>query len=138
MRTAPGEERLHLRAAWQEATGARKGRVLALVALVAAIMTALVYGIATSGRGPHQEAAVASEAAPGSGGEWLSQIPDQPRGIVQGPATSTPQTLPPAKPNSLPPGAAPPLVVGNPPALPGGPATGANPLTPEEQYRLEL
>jgi type IV secretory pathway VirB10-like protein len=133
MRAAPGEERLHLRAAWQGATGARKGRVLGLTALAAALLMTLGYGIATSGRAPRQEAAVAPAAAPGSGGEWLSQIPDKPRGIVQLPATATPQTLtPPAQPNPPTPGA------GSPPAVTAGPAAGAQPLSPEEQYQLAL
>jgi type IV secretion system protein VirB10 len=137
VRAAPGEERLHLRATWQGVTGARKRRVLALVALAAAVMTALVYGIATAGRASRQAAPVAQNLAPGGGGEWLSQISDQPRGRVQEPATATAQTPTTSAKKDFPPPAVPPTA-GNPPALTGGPAAGAKPLTLEEQYRLEV
>src|SRR5512143_2084504 len=90
---APGEERLRLRAAWQGLSGARKSRVLALVGLVAAMLMLLVYGIATSGHRSPPPTAVATDGAAGTGGDWLSQIPDRPRGVTSPPTpTAPPQT----------------------------------------------
>jgi type IV secretion system protein VirB10 len=134
---APGEERLRLRAAWQGLSGARKSRVLALVGLVAALLMVLVYGIATSGRRSPSPTAVAPAVAAGTGGDWLSQIPDRPRGVT---LPETPQT-PPQTPPTTTPKETPP-VTGLPPTHPAvptaGPAAPPKPLTPEEQYRLEV
>ena len=93
MHTAPGEERLRLRAAWQGVTGARRRSVLGLLAVGAALLMAFGYGIATSGRAARQAAAAPPATAPGSGGEWLSQIPDKPRGVTP-PLTPTPPQAP--------------------------------------------
>src|SRR5512147_587554 len=95
---APGEERLRLRAAWQGLSGARKSRVLALVGLVAALLMVLVYGIATSGRRSLPPTDGTTDGVTGTGGDWLSQIPDRPRGVTQTPPTPptppTPTTTP--------------------------------------------
>src|SRR5512135_3080925 len=111
---APGEERLRLRAAWQGLSGARKSRVLALVGLMAAILMALVYGIATSGRRSPPPTAVATDMATSNGGEWLSQIPDRPRGVTPPPPTPT---APPQTPTTTPPKDTSP-VTGTPPSHP--------------------
>jgi type IV secretion system protein VirB10 len=136
----PAEERLVLRARWKGIAGARKGAVFGLVGAFSAVLMLLVYGIATSGRAP--VTATATEIAPvgtGSGGEWISQIPDTPPKEmapppqeVQSKQKTDQEKLPPRNPNDEPP-----------PQFPAnGTGAGVNPnrpppLTPEEQYRLE-
>jgi type IV secretory pathway VirB10-like protein len=135
MSTAPGEEHLRLRATWQGVTGARRGSVLGLLAVGAALLMALGYGIATSGRaGGRQEAAAPLDTGPGNGGNWLAQIPDKPRGVIP-PAPPAPSQMPPTPVSKEPAVPLPPVTAG--PAAAPTPAA-AKPLTPEEQYRLEL
>ena len=134
MRAAPGEERLRLRAPWQGVTGARRSSVLGLLAVGAVLLMAFGYGIATSGRAARQEAAALPDTALGNGGEWLAQIADKPRSVTPPPTPAPPRT-PPTPANQDAPLPVPPVTVG-PSPVPG--ATAAKPLSPEEQYRLEL
>ncbi|HYQ92337.1 MAG TPA: TrbI/VirB10 family protein [Candidatus Competibacteraceae bacterium] len=139
----PGEEHLVLRARWKGVTGARKGAVIGLVAAAAALLTLMVYGIITAGRTARTDAAVAQEAPSGSGGgKWINDVPDTPRGAAPQAQPKTPpqtppkQDLPADKPKT-------PAAAENVTSLhPGsgaapGPAP-PKPLTPEEQYRLEV
>src|SRR5512144_1980071 len=125
MREAPGEERLRLRAAFQGVTGARKSSVLLMVAIIAVFLMALIYGIATTGRGQKEKPAT-PEVTP-NGGEWLNKIPDTPLRAVEPPVSPPPKVpIPPAHPFSPPPPIPPartPVTAGNPP------------LSPEEQFR---
>ena len=131
---APGEERLRLRAAWQGVTGARRGSVLGLLVLGAALLMAFGYGIATSGRAARQEAAVPPDTALGNGGEWLAQIADKPKRVGESPVPAPPPTTPANKYTA----ATPPTVTAGPTAAPAPGAAATKSLTPEEQYRLEL
>ncbi len=139
MNAQPGTEHLRLRARWEGIAGARKGAVLGLVGAIGAVLMLLVYGIATSGRAP--VTATATEIAPagtGSGGDWISQIPDTPSRSVPPPSAvppppkPDPEKLPSQNPNDKPP----PQVPANGPG-PSVAPTRPPPPTPEEQYRLE-
>ena len=130
-----------LRARWKGIAGARKGAVMGLMALATALLMLLVYGITTAGRAPRTDAAVAQDVAPESGGgEWLNQVPDMPKGTTaQTPPDSRPQT-PPTPPRKDPPtdqSETPPSAATG-AGLKPGVGAGPKPLTPEEQYRLEV
>ncbi|HYQ92588.1 MAG TPA: hypothetical protein VES89_11075, partial [Candidatus Competibacteraceae bacterium] len=141
----PGEERLVLRARWKGVTSARKGAVIGLVAATGALLTLMVYGIVTAGRAVRTDAAAQEAPSGSSGGEWLNQVPDTPRGTVaQPPTAARPQTplTPPKKDLPADQPETPPLAA-NVAGLRSGPGAGSGPappkpLTPEEQYRLEV